>query len=211
MLTSKRWITSKEIRDSLDITSLELLDWIKDGLQVYDKHGRPTDYDKLSWSHPGGQTVNLSRTGTPARNIPRIVNTQGNRLENLDKSIFKTKEVESYCLENGLLPGQVKQTPSDHNSDPDPDNITLAEVTKYPRSRIEELYKGKHKERSQIRCANRAVKALKLSLEGVAQENIYHKLSRGSSRGKDAARQARDWISTGRELILSERRRNTPE
>ena len=88
----------------------------------------------------------------------------------------------------------------------DLDGITLEEVSRYPREKIPVLLKGQHKAKSQVRTWNRALDALKLSLEGLKQEAIYHRLDAdGQSKGGDAARQAREWIETGRRIVKNSR------
>lgn len=94
------------------------------------------------------------------------------------------------------------------DNDTDQDGITIEEVEAYPRDQIPALLSGKHKARSQIRSWNRALDALKLSLGGLKQEAVYHRIvPDGQSKGGDAARQAREWISHGREIVLSKRKK----
>ncbi len=94
------------------------------------------------------------------------------------------------------------------DNDTDQDGITIEEVEAYPREQIPALLSGKHKAKVQIRSWNRALTALKLSLEGLKQEAVYHRLAPdGQSEEGDAARQAREWIRGGRKIILDSRKK----
>jgi len=133
---------------------------------------------------------------------------------------FKIDEVRGFLEERDLMhlipkpaaaePTQTPETQSqkqnDNHSLEDPYGITLEEVERYPREKLEILFSGKHK-KTQIRTSRRALDALILKFKGKTEEFIYEQLNpSGESQDDNAARQARQWIENGRQLVLSERK-----
>jgi len=217
MIIKKRWLSYQEVRDQLDITGVELLAMIKQGLPVYDQHGQPVDFDDFCLSQPVDPDFYLPVKATPEYK-EKLSGAWLGESEAVKKAVQKWMrpfdEVRIRCIDkliffgpdlDSLAPGrEPPQAPPERHRDVGPDGITLEDVKAYPREKIPALYAGQHMERQQIRTANRALDALTLYLQGMQQADIYKQLAPdGQSEGPDAARSARSWINHGRRLVLT--------